>query len=264
MRKIVNTRKHYTDPTFQEVFARIGGPSPSVREPLCIQGLRGSAKALFLSRLFRETGRPLIVITPTEREARDMERDLAFFLGMDQVLFYAPWDVVSTDLLTFQRDVELIRLGILYRLLYGEPGVVVLPLKALMQKLMPQAVFAGYIQKIAIGDLMDRDALVEKLVTGGYRRETLVEEKGEFSVRGHVVDIFPPTGEMPFRLEFFGDELESIRRFDPASQRSSNFCWCRQARSSSRKRESNRLSGISAAAPGSWNCPGKSGSASRK
>ena len=220
MRKIVDIRKHYTDPAFQEVFARVSGTSPSAQDSLCIQGLQGSAKAFFLSRLFRETGRPLVVFTPTEREAREMERDIAFFLGRDRVLLYAPWDVVSTDLLAFQRDVELVRLGILYRLLNGKPGVVVLPLKALMQKLMPQAAFVGYIQKIAIGDLLDRDALVEKLVMGGYRRETLVEEKGEFSVRGHVVDIFTPTVETPFRLEFFGDELESIRRFDPASQRS--------------------------------------------
>ncbi len=220
MRKIVDIRKHYTDPAFQETISRIGGVSDFARDPLCIQGLRGSAKAFFLSHFFRESGRPLVVLTPTEREARVMEQDIAFFLGSDQVSLYAPWDVVSTDLLTFQRDVEMVRMGVLYRLLSGRPDVVVLPLKALMQKVMPRTVFEDYIQTIAIGDVLDRDALVEKLVMGGYRRETLVEETGEFGIRGHVVDIFTPTATAPFRLEFFGDELESIRRFDPVSQRS--------------------------------------------
>ncbi|MFH1081290.1 MAG: transcription-repair coupling factor [Pseudomonadota bacterium] len=220
MRKIVDIKKHHTDPAFEEVFARIDGPSTAVKDSLCIQGLRGAAGAFFLSSLFRETGRPLVVVVPTERKARMMEQDAAFFLGSDQTSLYPAWDVVSTDLLAFQRDVELIRIGILYRLLCGNPGVIVLPLKALMQKVMPRAVLEAYIQTIAIGDLLNRDALVEKLVMGGYRRETLVEEMGEFGVRGHVVDIFPPTATAPFRLEFFGDELESIRRYDPASQRS--------------------------------------------
>jgi transcription-repair coupling factor (superfamily II helicase) len=220
VRKIVDIRKHYTDPAFQEVISRIGGTSPFARDPLCIQGLRGSARAFFLSRLFLETGRPLVVLTPTEREARAMEQDIALFLGSDQVSLYPAWDVVSTDLLTFQRDVEMVRMGVLYRLLSGRPEIVVLPLKALMQKVMPRTAFEDYIRTIAIGDMLERDALVEKLVMGGYRRETLVEETGEFGVRGHVVDIFPPTSTTPFRLEFFGDELESIRRFDPVSQRS--------------------------------------------
>lgn len=220
MRKIVDTRKPHTDPAFQELLARVGGTSASVGDPLRLEGLQGSAAAFVLSRLFRETGRPFVVVTHTEREARAMEQDCAFFLGGDPVSLYPAWDIVSTDLLALQRDIERIRIGVLYRLLQGSPGIIVLPLKALMQRVMPRTALEAYIQTIAIGDLLDRDALVEKLVMGGYRRETLVEEMGEFGVRGHVVDIFPPTATAPFRLEFFGDELESIRRFDPASQRS--------------------------------------------
>ena len=109
MRKIVDIRKHYQDPAFQEIISRIGGPSASIKDSLCIQGLQGAAGAFFLSCLFRETGRPLVVVVPTEREARAMEQDVAFFLGGDQVSLYPAWDAVSTDLLAFQRDVELIR-----------------------------------------------------------------------------------------------------------------------------------------------------------
>lgn len=189
-------------------------------DPLRVQGLCGPAKAFCLSLLFNLTAGFLIVVTPTEREAVDTARDMSFFLGPDRVLRYPPWDVVSTDLFAFQRDVELARLEGLCRLLSPLPTVFILSLKALMQKVLPRAVMEAYQRVISMGDMMDRDALVETLLTGGYKRETLVEERGEFSVRGHVVDIFPPTAETPFRLEFFGDELESIRTFDPASQRS--------------------------------------------
>lgn len=220
MRKIADIKKHLEDPAFRETISRIGGMPSCVKDPLRIGGLRGPAGAFFLSRLFRETGRPLVVVVPTEREARAMEQDMAFFLGAGQVSLYPAWDIVTTDLLAFQRDTELARIGVLHRLLSGPCGVVVLPMKALMQKVMPRAAFEGYMEKIAIGDMPGRDALAEKLILGGYRRETLVEETGEFGVRGHVMDIFPPTAQAPFRLEFFGDELESIRRFNPASQRS--------------------------------------------
>jgi transcription-repair coupling factor (superfamily II helicase) len=220
VRKIVDNRKHYEDPAFREIISWINGPFASVKDPLRIEGLQGSAGAFFLSRLFLETGRPLVVVVPTERDARDMEQDIAFFLGSDHASLYPAWDVASTDLLAFQRDTELARIGVFYRLLFGQPGVIVLSLKALLQKVIPRVFFEDYIRTIAIGDMPGRDALVEKLILGGYRRETLAEEIGEFSVRGHIVDIFPPTAPGPFRLEFFGDELESIRRFDPSSQRS--------------------------------------------
>jgi transcription-repair coupling factor (superfamily II helicase) len=220
VRKIVDIRKHYQDPAFQEIISRIGGPLASDRDPLRIEGLQGPAGAFFLSCFFREIGRPLVVVVPTERDARRMEQDITFFLGSDRVSLYPAWDVASTDLLAFQRDIELARIGVLYRLLSGQPGVIVLPLKALMQKVIPRGALEDYTRTIAIGDMLDREALLEKLRLGGYRRETLVEEMGEFGVRGHIVDIFPPTAPGPFRLEFFGDELESIRRFDPSSQRS--------------------------------------------
>ncbi|MDZ4200274.1 MAG: hypothetical protein U1E27_13440, partial [Kiritimatiellia bacterium] len=220
MRKIIDSHKQDRDPAFEEIVAKIGGSAASVRDQLRIEGLQGPAGALVLSRLFRETGRPLVVVMPAEREARAMERDMAFFLGGDEVSFFPAWDIVSTDPLAFQRDIERVRIGVLYRLLSGAPAVFVMPLKALMQKVMPRAALEDYIRTISIGDMLDRDALVEKMSLGGYRRETLVEETGEFAVRGHVVDIFPPTAPGPFRLEFFGDELEAIRRFDPVSQRS--------------------------------------------
>jgi transcription-repair coupling factor (superfamily II helicase) len=108
----------------------------------------------------------------------------------------------------------------LHRFAYGAPSVVVMPICSLMQKTLHRDVLEGYVESVSIGDTREREGLIQKLTQGGYLRETLVEEKGEFSVRGDIVDIYPPHALHPYRMEFFGDEIESIRVFDEATQRS--------------------------------------------
>jgi len=186
-----------------------------------IGGLYGTAKSLLISIIFRRiNNKPVVVVVPTEKEAKDTCQDISFFLGEDKVSLYPPWDTISVDLFTFQREVELLRVEVLYRLLAGEAAVVVAPLKALMQKVMSLNVFEGYLEFISVGSVIARDELLSKLFAGGYSRVPLVEEKGEFSLRGYVIDVFPPHTTRPIRMEFMGDEVESIREFDPSSQRS--------------------------------------------
>ncbi|MCE5281525.1 MAG: hypothetical protein LLG93_05420, partial [Deltaproteobacteria bacterium] len=216
MRKIVEIRKDPADPAFRDLLDRCRRGEG----PVTVGGLEGSARALVLSLLFVRLGRPFVVISPTEKEAGALQRDLTFFLGEEQVLGFPPWDLLTTDMFAFQRETELTRLEALHRLAYGGPAVVVIPAPALMQKLIPRGLLEGYVEEVSLGDTRERDALVRKLSEGGYGRVTLVEGKGEFSVRGNVVDLFPPHVPHPLRLEFFGDELESIREFDESSQRS--------------------------------------------
>jgi transcription-repair coupling factor (superfamily II helicase) len=216
MRKIGEKKNFPGDPEFRSLFERIGQGETKIR----VGGLKGSARALFLSLLFRKQRRTVIVVTPGEKDAETLSGDISFFLGADQVLLYPPWDIRSADVLAFQRDVYLARTDVLYRLMTGRAAVVVLSLEALIQKVVSRAVFADYVATISVGDTLERDGFVEKLLAGGFSRASLVEGKGEFAVRGHIIDIFPPAEEMPLRMEFVGDELESIRRFDPASQRS--------------------------------------------
>ncbi|PIP08673.1 MAG: hypothetical protein COX51_03260, partial [Syntrophobacteraceae bacterium CG23_combo_of_CG06-09_8_20_14_all_50_8] len=185
-----------------------------------VGGLQGSAKAFLLSALFLKRVKTLVLVTPTESDARRDWQDLAFFLGDKQVFLYPPYDVRSADMFAFQRPTALSRMEILARLFENRPALIVLSVRALMQKVMPHKAFASYREALSLGDFRDRDELAEKLLSGGYSRCSLVEEKGEFSVRGNIVDIFPPAAEKPVRLEFVGDELESIRIFDPVSQRS--------------------------------------------
>jgi len=186
-----------------------------------ICGLQGSAKAFITSFLFRDIKRTTLCITPSRRDALDTFRDCSFFLGGEDVLFFPPWEIVPPDeTLSRQNEIATVRAGVLSRLLSGRPAIVIAPLSALMQKVAPAGIFENYIETISIGDERDRDRLTEKLSQGGYQRVPLVEQAGEFSLRGYIVDLFPPGHPSPFRMEFVGDEIESIREFDPATQRS--------------------------------------------
>jgi transcription-repair coupling factor (superfamily II helicase) len=215
VRKIVE-KECLVDPVFRDLFEGIDRGEKNIR----ISGLRGSAKSLLISILFRKIEKTLLVVCSTEKEAREFQQDISFFAGDDHVFLYTPWDILSTDMFAFQQEVELLRMEGLYRLWIGEPMIVVAPVKALMQKVLPKRVFEDYVEIFSAGVVVNRDTLVSKLLEGGYYRTSLVEEKGEFSVRGHIIDVFPPISRSPYRMEFIGDEVESIREFNLNSQRS--------------------------------------------
>jgi len=203
---------------FDALFDRIARGEKECR----INGLQGSAKSLLIAVLFKQIQENVIVVCATEKEARNVFEDVSFFLGDNdgQVFLHPPWDVFSTDLFTFHREEELARIEILHQLQSKKRSVAILPVRALLQKTLPRSIFENYIETISIGDFIERDCLATKLLAGGYSRVSLVESRGEFSLRGHVIDIFPPGAVQPYRMEFVGDELESIREFDPDSQRS--------------------------------------------
>jgi len=204
-----------TDPALREVLDRIRAGDNHVR----LSGLRGSAKALLLCILSKALKRLLLVISPTPGEADELCNDIAFFCGNGTRLFPA-WDIMAADVLTPRRDVELRRAEALYRLSTGNPAIVVAPLDAILQKVVPKDAFLSFVEKISLGDTLDRDRLAGKLVSGGYRRIPLVEAEGEFSIRGNVIDVYPPGAPKPLRMLFTGDDIESIREFDTESQRS--------------------------------------------
>jgi transcription-repair coupling factor (superfamily II helicase) len=216
VKKIIQHKKTMRNPAYAELLEGIARGE----KRMTVSGLTGSAKAFVLAASFRSGARTFFVICPAERDAKELTRDLTLLLGPERVFFYPPWDVQSVDMFAFQQEVELERANILSRLLAGERIVVVAPLKAVLQKVTPRRVFDGFCRNVSIGDDVDRDAFAEDLLDGGYRRVSLVEERGEFSIRGNIIDVFVPCAAQPVRMELVGDELESLRVFDPASQRS--------------------------------------------
>jgi len=184
-------------------------------------GLLGSSGAYLLSRLLAVEARPLLIVTADLQQARLLAADLAQFHGRpEQICLFPNWEVRPYAPLTPHPEVEAARLATLTALANGAARAVVLPVRALLQRVIPWEVLASLSLDLRRGNDYTRAELTEKLLGLGYQAVPLVEDRGSFSVRGDILDLFPPGGATPLRLEFFGDTLERIRRFDPATQRS--------------------------------------------
>ncbi|HEX4219954.1 MAG TPA: transcription-repair coupling factor [Acidimicrobiales bacterium] len=197
------------------------------------------AQAFTLAGLVRlSSRRPVLVITPTGTAAEQLAHDLDVFSPEHVALFPAwetlPFERVSPEVSTMGRRLQLLwqlageqdqqSAGEQDQQSAGErdaqsPGVVVAPIKAVLQQLGPWRHAARPVT-IARGDSLVVDDLVARLVGMGYRRESLVEHRGELAVRGGIVDVFPSTDDEPIRIDLWGDEVDRLTRFDVADQRS--------------------------------------------
>ncbi len=195
-----------------------------------LQGLTPGAGAYILARLYQHIHRPILLITPDVKVSEQIFKDLTFFLGEDavratgpesRVLMFPAHEVLPFRDLSFDADVSCARLAAAsVALTAKDPWFMVAPAMALRQKLPPENRVRDLLAYVVPGENLERPAFLQHLLEGGYERRPVVEERGEFSVRGGVIDLFPPLYSHPVRLEFWGDEVESIRLFDPATQRS--------------------------------------------
>ena len=190
------------------------------------QGLQGAARGYALARLLRTVKAPLVCIAPDEEAADALAHDLAFFLGgrgtarEPHVLRLPADEVLPYDELSPDGDVVADRLGALFHLSQGTRfPVLVLSMRGMLRKVLPPGVMRDLSARLTVGQDFDRDMLARKLANMGYQSSPLVEDLGTFSVRGGLVDVFSPLYDKPVRIEFFGDTIESIRAFDPESQR---------------------------------------------
>ncbi|MCE1224941.1 MAG: transcription-repair coupling factor [Geobacteraceae bacterium] len=188
-------------------------------EQATLCGLAGSSPALAVAELSRLLTRQIIVIATDQTAADELTRELLFF-NASSVSPFPAWDVTPFEAVSPHPDISGARLETLQRLLQGTPCTVVMPVAALTQRLIPRSILDMASCSIKPGDEPDRDALLERLVQMGYSNRPLVEERGSFAVRGGILDIFPPSLSRPVRIEFFGDTVETLRSFDPLSQRS--------------------------------------------
>ncbi|WP_300078951.1 transcription-repair coupling factor [Propioniciclava sp.] len=180
-------------------------------------------RPLVAAALAEQAGRPLLLVTSTYREAEAARDALASLLGPDAVAYYPAWETLPHERLSPRSDTVGRRLAVLRRFAgtseLPPPRVVVAPVRAVLQ---PQVAGLGQLRpvRLAAGEDHDVDAVAQALVDAAYVRVDLVERRGEFAVRGGIVDVFPPTQEHPVRIDFFGDTVEEIRPFSVADQRS--------------------------------------------
>ncbi len=187
-----------------------------------ILGLYGSADAYLLAQLLGRTTQLQVVLCAELQQARQLTADLQFFHHRPAEIALLPnWELSPYDPLTPHPELEATRLTTLAALSRGELKALVVPVRALMQKLIPRQVLANIALELVVEEEeYSREQLTEALLQLGYQPVPLVEERGSFAVRGDIVDLFPPDAAHPYRLDFFGDWIEKIRPFDPASQRS--------------------------------------------
>ncbi len=180
-------------------------------------------RAFFISSLAKSVGRtPLVVVAATSKEAESLFEDLKGFLSQEVVLFPAwetlPFERLSPSASTMGERLEVISKVQNISQSLDASLVVVGSIKAFLQRLSPTWQISPI--KIKKGDILDQHSLVQSLIEFGYRREYQVENKGEVSVRGNIVDVFPSTETDPIRIDLWGDEVERLTIFTPDEQRS--------------------------------------------
>ncbi|MCX8071897.1 MAG: transcription-repair coupling factor [Candidatus Binatia bacterium] len=219
---------------FEQAYKRVaalghgGGDASVVR----VQGMRGGARSFFLRAVARASSRPLLVVTENPTAAEALFDELSWWLGETETLsptdrrvhLLPAYDAPPLEELSPTPEVVAQRVHALYQLLHGRAPLVVAPVEALLRKVPPREAARARWRYLVPGDELDRDTLARELVRWGYRRVELVEDRGDFAVRGGIVDIFPVAYALPVRIQLDGDEITELHHFDPASQRSLKPC----------------------------------------
>ncbi|RJP73535.1 MAG: transcription-repair coupling factor [Candidatus Abyssobacteria bacterium SURF_17] len=189
-----------------------------------IHGLSGASGRILAAELADELGCALLLVTPTLETAETALGDLESFLEPGRPFLLPPREYLPpSDVLPADQSVSERLLALRTLLLddaNGSSPVIVAPLRAVLQKLPNPDLLPSTLLQLRVGDTWPLEKLSAALVERGYRRTSMVDARGEFSIRGGIVDIFPMCADDPLRIEFFGDDIESIRVFDVVTQRS--------------------------------------------
>lgn len=185
-----------------------------------VTGLNGSAETLFIASLLHEQQRSLVYVTDTLYHASQLVDDLANLLDDDELFDFPVEELLAAEVATSSPEYRSARIDALRALQSDRPVVVVTSLSGLRRFLPTPANFAAARFTVSVGDEFDLEALQQKLFAMGYAHQKLVAAPGDFAVRGSIIDIYPLAADYPIRIDFFDTEVDSLRYFDPATQRS--------------------------------------------
>lgn len=186
--------------------------------------LQGSSDALAVARAFSDSKGPVVLLTADTPSALKMQREIGFFLADSdpQITLFPDWETLPYDMFSPHQDIVSQRLETLYHFSTQRQGIFIVPVNTLMQRLAPVDYLNKYLLMLEQGQTLDRDQFRRNLEQAGYLHVSQVMSHSEFSVRGSIIDLYPMGSERPFRLDMFDDEIESIRYFDPETQRSAD------------------------------------------
>lgn len=193
--------------------------------PLTVE-VRDGAKSAFVGLLGRQASQPLLIVTAEDGRASEIAHDIGVWTESRPVLHFPDPDQPAYSMLAIGGEVLAQRVAVLGHLSRvrdsgASPApIVVTSVRALLRRLVPPEEFRTHFLSVAPGTAADLPDVVRRLAALGYENTPLVERPGEFAHRGGIVDIFPPDARLPVRVDFFGDDIESVRFFDPDTQRS--------------------------------------------
>ena len=196
---------------------------PDRRENLSWSNLHGAALGMAIAEAAQKADSLLVVVLEDQRQLDIVEQEIKYFLGDDTAiptLHFPSWECLPYDLFSPHQEIISDRLRVLARLPQMGKGVVLIQTGNLMQKLPPVEFVLGHSFSIQQGQNVNIEQLKVQLINSNYLSVSQVISPGEFAVRGGIIDIYPMGADSPFRLDLFDDELESIRLFDPDTQRS--------------------------------------------
>jgi transcription-repair coupling factor (superfamily II helicase) len=186
--------------------------------PIGISGLSESARSYFIYSVYEEMDNPFIIVTDNDVEAKKIYEDLSLYLS--NVYYFPSKDMVFYNIDAISGDLRWERIKIIKEMLIKGRKIIVTSIDAFSSYYAPVELYNKYSYSIGFGDTIDLDKFSKELILSGYERVETVDSKGQFSIRGGIFDIFPPITNMPYRIELFGDEIDSIRTFNTDSQRS--------------------------------------------
>src|SRR3989338_3806467 len=186
-------------------------------------GLYGSSLSLAVANVARSSDGIVMLVTANTEEAELVRRELGFFCpDRDAMPVHTlpDWETLPYDNFSAHQDIVSDRLNTLYHLPLLKRGILIVPVTSLMHRLTPREYVVGNSLMLKVGARFAPDVMRRNLLSAGYQCVDSVYEHGEFAVRGSIMDIFPMGSDVPYRIDLFDDEIESLRTFDPESQRS--------------------------------------------
>jgi transcription-repair coupling factor (superfamily II helicase) len=190
---------------------------------LKLSRLGGSSLAYLLANLADDMPeKTFLVVMETQEEIETFANDLSAFGVKDDVVLFPTWQAFLHEGTSPAREILADRMLTLERLIHGQRSIIITSIRSLIHKIIPLDLFMDFTLHFKKGEEIDLGKVSLALVHSGYERVEMVEMKGDFSIRGGILNIYPLSYDMPVRIELFGDEIDSMRFFDPITQRSTN------------------------------------------
>jgi transcription-repair coupling factor (superfamily II helicase) len=221
-------RELFADVENTAAFARAVSHLKAGAGRIRVSGLTPTAKSMYLALLYRAATRPLVVIVADNRAAEELLPVLEAFCELtgaaspQSVVSLPAYDVLPFDNLSPHPEIQEERATALWKIATGAAAIVVAPVAATAMRLREAQFYADLARVVRRAETIEVEALLEHLQRVGYAPADLVEMPGQYALRGGLLDVYSPEAERPIRIEFFGDDVESLRKFDPGTQRSSN------------------------------------------